>query len=59
MKTAEELVKTHSGAVERRREIILALCNGAHIIQPVDIDPVWTGHLLVRVANVIIEETEQ
>lgn len=60
-KSADQLVTFSPGAFARRREIILALCAGG--VYPISIDqrkdPDQYAGFLVRVANRIIERTEQ
>lgn len=56
MKTAEQLVREHPGAFERRRQIILALCQSA-LHSPLNSKE--TASYIVALANRIIEETEQ
>ena len=57
-KTAEELVRTYPGVFERRREIILALCQCRVDLTLADNDPDFYARFIVAVANRIIEETE-
>ncbi len=54
---AAELVRTQPGAAGRRREIILALCQGR--LGMMTSDPELYGSFIVKVANRILEKTEQ
>ena len=59
-KSAIELVRHLPGVAQRRQEIIVALCQGTDMTQFATLAEVDSiGYAILRVANTIIEETEQ
>lgn len=59
-KTGPELVRTVPGAEARRREIIIALCQGGvGMVSHYNAQPEAYGAFVVKVANRILEKTLQ
>jgi hypothetical protein len=57
--TAKNLCKTHPGASDRRKELIIALCKGCDLSTFTVYTASEIGRFIVGVANTIIEEIEQ
>lgn len=57
-KTAKELVKSHPGAWKRHNEYLQALCRGTNVGMSIDVQPSVIANRILRVADLIIEETE-
>lgn len=58
-KTAKELVKSYPGAWKRHNEYLQLLCKGMDLSISINVPPSVIANRIIKVADLIIEGTEQ